>query len=204
MSARRFFHTRLPFARLPLDRRGASAVEFALVAPIVLVTLLGTFDLGYNLYTAELLEGAIQKTARDATIEGAGAKTATLDARVSEAVHRIAPNATLAFSRSAYSSFFDVGHPEDYTDVNGNGTCDQGEPFEDANGNGAWDQSKARTGQGGARDAVLYQVSVTYPRPFPVTTILGMDNEFTLIAHTVLRNQPYETTDTTPAIVSCP
>nr|WP_246544123.1 TadE/TadG family type IV pilus assembly protein [Novosphingobium profundi] len=185
------------------DRRGVSAVEFALLAPVVLITIFGLFDLGYNVYTAELLEGAIQKAARDSTIEGAAAKTSGLDAHVAEVVHAIAPAATLDFSRTAYTSFSDINQPEDFTDVNGNGMCDAGEPYEDANGNGAWDRNQGKSGVGGARDAVLYQVQVTYPRPFPVTAIFGMKDSFTLISRTVLRNQPYENSETTPSIGYC-
>ena len=74
---------------------------------------------------------------------------------MTDLVHQIAPNADLDFSRTAYTSFNDVGEPEDWNDVNGNGACDDGEPFEDANGNGSWDANQGTTGFGGARDAVL-------------------------------------------------
>ncbi|MCJ1961856.1 TadE/TadG family type IV pilus assembly protein [Novosphingobium mangrovi (ex Hu et al. 2023)] len=186
------------------DRRGVAAVEFALVAPVMLLTIFGLFDLGYNVYTAEQLEGSIQKAARDSTIEGAAGRTSQLDERVREAVHAIAPAAELTFERTAYASFSDIGAPEDFTDVNGDGTCNAGEPFEDANGNGAWDASQGTRGQGSARDAVLYEVEVTYPRPFPVTALLGMGDTFTMRARTVLRNQPYETNDAPPSIGNCP
>ena len=43
-----------------------------------------------------------------------------------------------------------------------------GEPFEDANANGTWDEDRGSDGQGGARDAVLYVVSVSYRRAFGV------------------------------------
>jgi hypothetical protein len=47
--------------------------------------------------------------------------------------------------------------------VNGDGVCNAGEPFEDANANGSWDADQGKAGSGGARDAVLYEVQVTYP-----------------------------------------
>ena len=191
-------------AALRRDTRGVAAVEFALVAPVLLMTLFGLFDLGYNLYTAELLEGAVQKAARDATIEGSQLKTDSLDQSVTDMVHRLAPAAELTFTRTAYSSFSDVGKPEDYDDLNGNSKCDAGEPYEDANNNGHWDADRGKQGMGGARDAVLYQVEITYPRPFPVTALLGMGSDFTLNATTVLRNQPYDLSETTPHIGNCP
>ncbi|GGN48905.1 hypothetical protein GCM10011349_19000 [Novosphingobium indicum] len=189
---------------LQSDRTGASAVEFALVAPVLLMAMMGLFDLGYNVYTATLLEGAIQKTARDSTIEGSVSKTSTLDAAVTEMVRNIAPQATLNFKRTAYSSFSDVGKPEDFTDVNGDGVCNAGEPFEDANANGSWDADQGKAGSGGARDAVLYEVQVTYPRPFPVTSMFGMDADYIMTSRTVLRNQPYDLSEKVVKVLNCP
>ena len=168
-----------------------AAVEFALIAPVLLVLLMGLFDLAYTMYTSALLEGAIQKAARDATIEGASAYSAELDDRVREIVDDIAPQAVVVPTRKWYTNFTDVRQPEDFTDVNHNGTCDVGEPYEDINANDAWDADRGSTGNGGARDAVLYEVRVTYRRLFPVAGFIGQSNDFTLVTQTVLRNQPY-------------
>ncbi|MCB2073508.1 MAG: pilus assembly protein [Novosphingobium sp.] len=181
--------TRAGCKLLAKAREGAAAVEFALIAPIMLVGMFGVFDLGYNMYTAAVLEGAIQEAARNATIEGAA--TGDLDNRLADVVHNIAPKADLTFERTAYANFSDVRQPEDFTDVNDNGVCDNGEPFEDANGNGTWDMDRGSAGQGGARDAVLYEVSVTYPRPFPIGKLIGQSGDFTMSTRTVLRNQPF-------------
>ncbi|MEO0063422.1 MAG: hypothetical protein RLZZ08_1982 [Pseudomonadota bacterium] len=173
------------------DRRGAAAVEFALIAPALLMVLLGLMDLGHNLYSGTLLEGAIQKAARDATIEGASATSGSLDATVEDVVDDIVPGATVDFSRKAYTNFQDVSRPEDFTDTNTDGVCNDGEPFEDVNGNKTWDADRGANGLGGARDAVLYTVTVTYDRPFPLLKLLGFNNQVTQVARTVLRNQPY-------------
>jgi len=134
--------------RLADDRAGAAIVEFALIAPVLLMTLFGMFDLGHGMYTKALLQGAIEKAARDSTIEAS--TPATLDGNVRTVVRRIAPDATLAFSRKSYTSFTDVGQPEEYTDTNSNGACDNGETFEDANRNGIWDADQGSVGNGGA------------------------------------------------------
>jgi hypothetical protein len=144
------------------------------------------------MYTTEMLQGAIQSAARNSTIEGSSGHEAQLDAIVTKAVQAVAPGATLTFDRRSYSSFTEAGRPEDYTDVDNDGTCDHGEPFEDANGNGSWDLDRGQAGFGGARDAVLYTVTVKYQRPFPVAGFIpGQTKDFTLSAATVLRNQPY-------------
>jgi len=173
------------------DDSGAAAVEFALIAPVLLLGLLGMFDLGHNMYTSTLLRGAIYKTARDSTIEGAGNSSSRLDQRVTDVVSDIAPRAVLEFSRKSYSSYSAVGKAEDFTDINKNDTCDAGEPYEDANGNKSWDEDRGKDGTGGARDAVLYDVTVTYPRAFPFYKLIGAQDTSTLQAKTILRNQPF-------------
>lgn len=177
--------------RLGPAHDGVAAVEFALIAPVLLVGVMGVFDLGHTMYTAALLEGAIQKSARDATIEGADAYSSNLDQRVAKIVRDVVPHATLAFERKSYASFSDARQPEDFTDGNTNGICDNGEPFEDVNGNATWDDDRGRSGNGGARDAVLYEVTVTYERLFPIAGFVGQSDDFTLVTQTVLRNQPY-------------
>ena len=189
---------------LSRDTRGATIVEFALAAPLLLVAILGLFDLGHNMYTASVIHGAVQKAARDSTIEGAADKAGTLDDRVTSAVRLIAPGATLEFDRAAYATFSEVAQPEDFTDVNANGICDANEPFEDANGNGNWDADAGKQGFGGARDAVLYTVAVTYNRPFPIAKLIGQPGTFTTTARTVLRNQPYGPQGSVKKTENCP
>lgn len=192
------------FRRVAIDRAGVTTVEFALVAPVLLVTVMGLFDLGYTMYTNSMLQGAIYKAARDSTIEGAAAKSSDIDKSVEEAVRGVVYHAELEFDRKSYASFADVSRPEDYSDIDKDGSCNNGEPFEDANGNGTWDQDRGSAGQGGARDAVLYTVTVTYDRPFPIASLIGQDNTFTLKSQTVLRNQPYGLQNTAePATGNC-
>lgn len=190
-----------PITRLRRDARGATIVEFALIAPVLLLTLLGLFDLGYNTYTSSVLQGAIVKAARGSTIEGA--TPATLDAKVEAAIRDVAPNATVTFERKSYTNFSDVGVPEDFTDLNGDGTCNNGEPFEDANNNGTWDLDRGKSGGGGARDAVLYTVSVSYPRAFPLGTFVGIPGTHQMQSQTVLRNQPWDEQDTRVRVGNC-
>ena len=188
------------------DRCGVIAVEFALVAPVLMLMLMGLFDLSYNMYTTQMLQGAIENAARNSSIEGAVGKEAQLDAMVTTAVRAVAPPATLTFTRRAYSSFTKAGRPEDFTDVDSDGVCSKGEPFEDANGNGKWDTDGGKTGFGGARDAVLYTVVVKYQRAFPIAGLIpGQSKTFTLSAATVLRNQPYgqQAAKVAPATGNC-
>lgn len=188
--------------RLERDRSGVSAVEFALIAPVFMLTLMGIWDLGFNMYATTLLQGSVQDAARGSTIEGA--ETGVLDARVTDMVHRIVPDAELTFSRRAYADFSSVGRPEDFNDLNGDGACNDGEPYEDANSNGAYDSDRGTVGIGGARLAVLYDVDMRYPRIFPMAQLAGQSPTVTISASTVLRNQPYASPESTMDTRSCP
>lgn len=171
------------------DQRGSAAVEFAVVAPVMLMTLYGMFDMGHTQYTRALLEGAIEKASRAATIEGV--KTTSIDARVSSVVTQIAPGAILTFKRTTYTDFSDIARPEDFDDINKDGTCNDDEPYEDANGNGSYDLDRGKSGNGGARDAILYQVTVQYKRILPIGRLIGQSDTATMNATSVLRNQPF-------------
>lgn len=174
------------------DTSGATVVEFAIVAPVLIMVLLAMFDVGYNMWATTMLQGSLQQAARASTLESAGGGTAAIDDIVTHRVKQLIPGATIAFARKSYTNFGDVGRAEDYTDSDGDGACDNGEPYEDANGNGAWDSDRGALGIGGARDAVLYSVSVDYPRAFPLLTMIGLPKTVSTQARTVLRNQPFK------------
>jgi Flp pilus assembly protein TadG len=195
--------TRL-LANLRGDSRGVTAIEFGLISPVLVVMLLGLMDLGYNLWTAELLDGAIQKAARDSTLEGADKEVTSIDDRVKRAVLNIAPAATFDFQRTAYPSFSAAGKPEDFTDTNANNRCDNNEPYEDVNENSRWDTDQGRVGAiGSSRDVVVYKVSVTYPRPFAAAAMLGQSSTFQIQTETILSNQPWDNVPRTPPVRNC-
>jgi len=191
--------------RLASNRQGATIVEFALILPPLLLTLMGLFDMAHNMYTAQILNGAVQEAARDSTIQGTKSDRQALDRTVTKAVQAIAPGAKVTFSRSYFQNFSNVGRPEDWSDLNNNGRCDNGEPFEDVNGNGKWDKKPGLGGIGAARDAVLYQVWIKYPRLFPVAALIpGQSKTMDMTTVTVLRNQPYSSSGlTAPATGNC-
>lgn len=96
-------------------------------------------------------------------------------------------------TRRFYRSFAEAAarEPEEFRDTDGDRRCDNGESFDDENHNGVWDADGGNAGQGGAKDATLYTVTVRYPRMFPFHTMIGGSPETVLEASTVLRNQPY-------------
>lgn len=193
-----------PLRALLRDATGATVVEFALVAPVLITVLMAMFDMGYNMWAVTMLQGSLQQAARASTLESAGGGTTSIDGIITHRVKQLIPDATIAFSRKSYTNFGDVGRAEDYTDSDKNGTCDHGEPYEDANGNGGWDSDRGALGVGGARDAVLYSVSVSYPRALPLLSAIGLPKTVTANARTVLRNQPFKLQAVSTTVGNCP
>lgn len=177
------------------NQDGATIVEFGLISTLFVTTLLGFMDLGHSLYVQSVLQGAVQKSARDSTLETgkAEAQQSLLDAEVRERVQRLAANSTVSFSRRFFRDFTKAAQAtaETYQDINGNGRCDDNEPFQDNNGNSVWDRDGGDNGQGGAKDNVVYVVTMTYPRLFPMAKLVGMSETVTVEATTVLGNQPF-------------
>ena len=175
------------------DSEGVTAVEFGLISPVLFMMLLGIFDMVHGVYTAAMINGAMQSAARNMTIEGAALREADVDARVTADVRAVVPtNSTITLQKLKYFDFNDVGRAEDFTDLNGDGQCNNGEPYVDVNGNNQWDSNRGAAGVGGARDVVLYTATVTYPRLFPIYRFIGLSQNARVQGSTVLRNQPFD------------
>lgn len=192
--------------RLWVRQDGATVIEFAVVAPVLFLFIMGTLDIGHALYTRSVLEGEIQQAARSSTMEAASeaARQAAIDAHVTDAVRKIAgEDASLSFARKAYGDYGSTRRKaEDYVDANGNGECDAGESFEDRNLDGVWSDDGGIAGQGNASDVQQYTIVVSYDRKFPTTALLGWSNEEELVVRTLLRNQPFNN-GTQPQIGIC-
>lgn len=201
---------RRPHQRLQTDERGTTIVEFAIVAPVLCLLIVGAFDVSHTLYMQASLEGIVQKTARDSTLEsnGTAAQQAELDAEVTTQVKLLSNTANVQFTRRFYRTFSAAAaaHAETWTDTDHDGTCDNGEPYEDANNNNTWDADGGDDGQGGAKDRTLYTVTVTYRHLLPIYGFIGGSNMVTMKATTVLENQPYadQGVYAPPTVRNCP
>lgn len=169
---------------------GATIVEFAIIAPVFFMLLLGIFDIGHSIYVRSVLQGAVQDAGRDAGIEGANKKVTDIDNYVENQVGTLVPDGKFTFKRLNYWEFDDVGVEEDYIDANGNGEYDDNECFFDANDNDRWDD-QGKAGIGGAKDIVYYTATVEYNHYFPLWSFIGGSEKAKIAASTTLRNQPY-------------
>lgn len=179
--------------RLRGDSSGVTLVEFAFVGPVLVLMIMGLFDIAHTQYTSSVLHGAMQKAARDLTLENAQSRQGSIDTLVTNQVRSVMPNnATVTLEKQSHFDFSDVDLPEEFTDQNGDNRCNNNEPFVDSNDNGSWDADRGKSGIGGARDVVVYTANVTYPRMFPMYGLAGLPRNVTVKASTVLRNQPFD------------
>lgn len=189
--------------RLRSDRRGVTAIEFAIVAPVMAIVIMGLGDLAYQVYAQAILDGALQKAGRDSAIQGGAENTSAIDARVLDQIRLISPHAEIyKVERKNYDTFGTV-KPEPFVDDNGNGKRDAGECYTDVNGNKNWDIDPGVEGQGGANDVTKYSMTIRYPQPFPVMGMFGLSGTNDISSQTLLKNQPYATQTTTTAATVC-
>lgn len=201
--------------RIWRDVRAIAAVEFAMIAPVFILMLMGMMDIGHTLYTQSVLQGVMQKAARDATLETGGlvAQQAAIDAKVTDRISKLVKNPNVALTRRYFKDFTKANAkiPEpDYNNAvpakNMDGTCETGETYLDTNNNNTWDNDGGDSGQGGAKDIVVYTATVTFPRLLPMYKLAGLSQNTTIKASTVLANQPFgdQAAYAAPTTKACP
>ena len=179
-------------ASLVGDQRGTTIIEFAVVAPVLLMIIIGGMEIGHLGYVKGITRAALQVAARDSGLESNSSSQNAVDAALRDRIKTVIPNASISIQRRSYTDFTDVNTPEDFNDSNGNGLYDPNECFTDMNGNARWDADRGRSNsQGGADDVVLYTVSVSYNKIFPLWKLIGQPSTNVISAETTLRNQPF-------------
>jgi Flp pilus assembly protein TadG len=183
--------------RIRGDIRGVTIVEFAIVLPAMLTLICGAIELGHMLFARVVLEGAVTEAARlsTASLEAGEAKrNSVMRASITSSMKdfAMAPSRTIVITATVYRDF-STAFPETYTDTNGNGRYDTGEPYVDRNKSGTWDSAKPVSGStlGGPGDVVSY--SVRFPKRVLfgfVGNVIGFGSGvIPLTASTVVRNE---------------
>lgn len=179
------------------DTRGAAGLEFGLLAPVLLLLMLGLIDLARVAAARGRLEQATGRAARlvaatDCPNQREAVLSATIRASMSDI---LGADAKPKLESKAYADRFgQVGEPEPFVDDPSvpNGRFDPGEGFTDVNGNGKWDADMGRSGSiGGAGQVVSYTATIEVRSLFPFLAdiVTGRDS-FPIRAETVIRNEP--------------
>jgi Flp pilus assembly protein TadG len=181
--------------RLIRGRRGVTAVEFALIAPVCMTLVAVFIDLSMVMFITNVMEGGLREASRYA-ITGYIEPGKTREQKIAEIVkdhsYGLINDADLTITYKIYQSFDDVGKPEPFVDSNSNGKYDSGEPFTDVNSNGQWDSDMGAAGVGGPGAIVAYTVEYKWTLWTPLAAeIWGNGGTVTLNATIAVRNEPY-------------
>ncbi len=191
--------------RFRKDQNGATAVEMAMVAPMLFLILFGIIELSMGMYINTVVEGSLREASRLGLTgqiqQGTSNDQAIVD-MINESTVGMLNLTTDDIDMKVYENFETVGKGEEYVDLDGNGDWTPGplthegtdypggEPWTEINGNGTWDADLGEAGLGGQGDIVLY--TVTYNWNFLSGQIIPVLNgTIPLSASIVVQNEPF-------------
>jgi hypothetical protein len=182
--------------RLRACIRGATAIEFALAAPVFVLIAVGLMELSMVLFVNTLLEGGLRDAARFGVTGGVPAGTTRADrilAIIDDRTIGLVDREEASITTRVYPSFDSVGKPEPFVDEPPfNGTYDAGEAWTDINANGQWDSDMGAAGLGGPGDIVLYTIDYDWQlMTGHLFDFLGIGGAVPLRASLIARNEPY-------------
>ena len=149
------------FAR---DNRGVTAVELALIAPVLIIILVGIIELSIGMFINTVVEGSLKDASRlglTGQIQEGTSNTQALVDMINDATLGLISLTTADVTTLVYENFAYVGKGEEYTDLDGNGewtpgpftdtdgtVYPDGEPWVEVNGNGVYDADFGVAGLG--------------------------------------------------------
>jgi hypothetical protein len=171
---------------------GATAVEFAVILPLLLLFIIGSIESAIILFIGSSIESAVMEASRygiTGTEAGVSRADKVLEI-VEDRTYGLLDMDQVDLETLVYESFADIGEPEPFTDQNGNHLYNSGEPFVDVNGNGQWDPDMGEAGLGGPSDVVVYRLTYDWGVVTPVMrNIIG--ESVTHVSSIAVRNEPY-------------
>lgn len=172
---------------------GSTIVEFAIVAPVLLMMIAGAVELGYMAMVRSSLEGATIAAARQALTgacpeEREGRMRTFITERL--AAYRTATTEPEILIRNYGERMSDVGTMEPFEDENGNGEFDLGEKYDDVNADGKWGDRGTVGDLGGPGDVVYYEANLAISPLFPFLKWVAPGDPFHMHSATVVRNEP--------------
>lgn len=176
-----------------LGRDGIAALEFALIAPVVMLMLMGVIEFSMIGFVQSVMESAtfnasrLGKTGYNTT---GVSRTQTIINMINQRTAGLLDPTMISVSSTAYGQFGSVGLNESYTDTNANGRYDAGEAYVDANANGVADIGTS--GYGNTGEVVLYTISYPWPiyTPF-IGAFFGNNSTVTISTRAVVKNEPW-------------
>ncbi len=179
------------------ENGGVTSIEFAFIAPVVVLMMMGVIEFSMILFTTAVMESATSYTARlgkTGYTEGGSSRSDQITANIKSLTAGLLNPDDIEITAKVYDAFDEVGDPEPYVDANNNLQYDEGETFSDINGNSQWDADMGSAGFGNANDVVVYTISYPWPINTPIiNSIIG--DIYNITVRTVVKNEPYNVTE---------
>lgn len=177
------------------SQHGVTIIEFALIAPTLMLILLGIIELSLISFSQHVMESSIFSASRlgkTGYIDNGTTQQDTILNTLNDQAGTFLDITKITIQTSSYSKFDQIGLPEPFVDANLNGIRDEGENYTDVNGNAQYDADMGTPGFGHASDVVVY--TITYPWPIftpLISQFIGNDGILNLTARAVVQNEPY-------------
>tara|TARA_A100000171_G_C2125135_1_gene143046 strand:- start:1320 stop:1898 length:579 start_codon:yes stop_codon:yes gene_type:complete len=179
------------------SEKGASAIEFAFLAPIFLMMIVAMMELGIMMVIQNSLDAAAREASRlgitgSGTLNAAEREEAIRD-RVIEVVQNlsggIAKPENIVISISAYDELENLAQPEPFEDGNDNDLYDVGEVYTDVNGNGSYDEDQGLSDSFGlSGQAVDYRITYNWDS---IVSLMGIAETVTLEGRVAVMNEEF-------------
>ena len=175
-------------------QEGATAIEFAIIAPVLLLIMFGIIEFSMAMFTQSIMEGATTLTSRlgktGYSDQGVSREDTIRNALQARAGIFLDPT-KITITSKFYGQFDQIGDAEPYIDKNHNNRYDTGETYTDVNGNGHWDADMGEQGYGDANDIVVYTVTYPWKIMTPIMKPFFTNGILNLRSVAVVKNEPY-------------
>lgn len=174
------------------SQAGATAVEFAVILPLLLLFIVGSMEMAIVLFIGSSIEAAVMEASRYGVTkpeEGVSRGDRVLEI-VEAKTYGLLDMDQVRLDTLVYDDFDDIGDPEPWEDANHNGARDDGEAYTDINGNGQWDADMGEAGLGQGGDVVVYRLSYDWGIVTPMLRgALGQSIRH--VSSIAVRNEPF-------------
>lgn len=183
------------------NKQGATAIEFALLAPIMFALMLVIIEVGLLAYTSVALESVVTQAGREASIGTPETAGTTRSEFVTNLIKKNASsligNEALRIDSHVIVVTDNAQEPTDEVfdiclDPYGVGIPDCAGAFEDVNGNGQYDGREFLDDFGGSTEVVQINVALPWRANFGIVRSIVGENGFTVLrASTIVKNEPF-------------
>lgn len=174
--------------------RGVTAIEFAVIAPVLILLMLGILEFAMMMLVNNLMESATalsSRLGRTGYVEAGSTREATILDSIERRAGVLIDSDRLTITSRFYEQFDQIGDSEPWNDLNHNGVPEPGE-YTDINGNGQYDADLGQAGYGNAEDIVVYTVTYPWEIVTPIMReMLGKNGVYEITTHAVVKNEPY-------------